>query len=385
MKLRWLVLALAALGVCQGAGAQSLPTYWRLADPDAKVLMGLDWRQVRDSPVTAELRKQIEQTAGAGEGALVSMLFSQVDRVFLSLGEVPGSAQAKGAVALTGEFDLVALRRFLAAQGGKKGLWRGVEVWESGKAADNATIAVVSPQVLAFGDRVSLRAAVSHYAVGGASSIGSDLFHRAAALAEGNAFWIAGTIPPEPKSQPSAVGMSGGLAQMMATIESFDIGVRVAGDLRLDVNFYATSDKAAAGLATGLQALAQLAANNPANAALARAVQQLEMGTEGNLLHFSARWTQAEMAEMFRPAPPQPQAKPVRPQQQARALPELPVLPDSPLTATRHAGGTDDAARRAAGTPPVPQPAATTPATPLRVKIYNPDDDHVRELELRRE
>ena len=264
-----------------------------------------------------------------------------------------------GVVAITGEFDLTAIREFLAEQGGVKGSYRAVEVWQ-GKGADNVMIAVVSPQILAFGDKVSIRRAVSQYATGDGSQLGSSIYQHAAALAQANDFWIAGEIPPNALKGAASSGIPAALANSLV---SFDIGVRARGNVEMDVNLYTKSPEDAESMASTLQAMLQLAAAGQSDPLASALLSQLEMGTYGDWVHIGAFWSEQQVAELSRQ------------RLDPNAPPALPATGASPRVNIRTPA--------AAAQPAAPvQPAG--PPKPLKVRIYNPDGG-VKDIELTRD
>jgi hypothetical protein len=351
---------LAAVGFQTILLGQSMPTYWRLADPEAQMLAGINLKAVMNSQAAGEWKSQLQKAAGGAmplemiqgmdESGVLGELFQHVDRVFLSMSEIPQNTnKAQGTVALVGDFDLAALRKFMAKQGGVKSLYRGVEVWQNGKAADNVMIALASPQVLALGDKASIRKAVSHFAVGDGSLLERPVYKRAVALAQENDIWIAGQIPA------AASATLEGPAQMMKSLESFELGVRMQSGLGLDLNLYAHSPEEAAGIAAALKGLAQMAANNSGNAQASDLLSRLQMGTEGERIQMSAAWTASELTAAMR------ESGSVK---SGRAAKTPSVALNRPAEVT---------------TPKVAEPIK--PKGPLKVHIYNPDGG-VQEVEL---
>ena len=369
MRIVSISAAIVVALMSQSAFGQSMPTYWRLADPEAKMLMGIDVKALMNSQAASEWSGQLQKAAGGvvplemlnamDDGGVLGELFRHVDRVFISLGDIPqNTSKASGTVALVGDFDLAALRKFMAKQGGAKSLYRGVEVWQSGKAADNVMIALASPQVLALGDKASLRKAVSQFAVGDGSLMGHSIFQRAAAMAQANDVWIAGEVPATAGKSPDMA------AQMMKSVQSFDLGVRMKSGLAMEVNLYTPSAEAATGLSAALQGMAQLAANGSGNPQASDLLSRMKMGTDGDRIQMSASWTPAELSAAMHD-----------------------------VTSGIQGMGTSSipGAKRTASRTPAPSTALASlvtepakPRAPLKVKIYNPDGG-VKELELTRD
>ena len=361
--------------------AQSMPTYWRMADPDAKMLLGIDVKAVLNSPAAADWKTQLSKAAGgalplealAMAGPFTDIL-SQVDRVFISFGEIPEGVNGKQKMtaAIQGNFDLAVLRKFLVQQGGVKSVFRGVEIWQSGKAGDNVMIAFANPQTLAVGDKVSLRKAISQFAVGNASIMENDLFQRAAALGQNNDIWLAGAIPPPApakagKQKDAGAALAQSMqAQFMKGLESFDLGMRFRKGLDVEVNLYADTAETAKGLSGALETLVQLASSQSQDPAASAFLSRVRMGTEGQQVQLAASWSTEDLAAMSQTA-------------------------GKSLAGTKSLGGGPAVSLTASRTMPLgisepaPPPAPVRPAAPRKVRIYNPDDTAVREFELKRD
>ena len=363
--------SLSALSA-QTQSGQSMPTYWRLADPEAKILAGFDLKALLNSPAAADWKAQFQKATGGAipvqlhaldEGGVLSDLFQRVDRVFISAGEIPQgtTSKPKMTVALVGDFDLAALRKFMVKQGGVKSLFRGVEIWQSGKSAENVMIALASPQVLALGDKASVRKAVTQFAVGGASAMSNPVYKRAAALVLANDIWMAGEVPESSAAEASNASLPMSLAK---SVRSFDFGLRTRAGLDLELNLFAGDAETAKSLSTALQAMMQLAASDRKNPQVNDLLKRLQMGTQDEQLHITASWTQAELADLAR--------------LQGKSLAAIApgTMPDSTLTAARVTNG------RTAATAELP--VVAKPREPLKVRIYNPDGG-VKEFELKRD
>jgi hypothetical protein len=273
------------------------------------------------------------------------------------------------AVALQGNFDLVAVRKLLVKQGGVKGIFRGVEIWQSGKSNDNVMIALASPQTIAVGDKATLRKAVSQFAVGNGSVMENPIFQRATALSQSSDIWISGAIPQTADGKAALPPQ----AQMLSSVESFDLGFKLKSGLDVEVNLYADKEESAQHLSKVVEAMVQLAASTQEDKQVTDLLSHLRTGTEGTQLQLVASWTQAELADA---------AKAFGQSGKGGRKIDSSDLFASDRPSARPAPGSAVSAELLPVN--VPKQAPPKPRE-LKVKIYNPDDNVVKELDLTRQ
>lgn len=242
------LLAVAAVP----AAASSHPSFWRYAHPQAKVLVGIEWQRVMNSPPAQRMREEM-----AKEG-WTRMLSSQgldfiwdIERVFVSS---PGGSknQPPLVAAVQGRFDLAKVRQAIHGQGAQALVYRGVALLRNAKPGADQCMALVSPQVLLFGDRASVQAALDHYAAA-TPPPASRLYQRASDLSARYDLWFVGTASPQDFA-------AAGLPELVSQVESFEAGLSLQQGLGLDVNLNAKTAESAQALASTIQGFVHLAA-----------------------------------------------------------------------------------------------------------------------------
>jgi hypothetical protein len=331
-KLMLLVLAGAV-----SAAAQT--NAWELGHPDAKLLMGVDLKSLRESAVGQSIREQMKaQPAQTGmQAPLQTMAFGlleQIDRVFLSSpANVAASAKNNPPFLLVveGRFPMAEMKPFLQ---GTSRRYRTAEVYRTSKT-DTTSVALLEGGTLLLGDEKSVLAAIDRR--GRALPPASALLARAQALASTHDFWMIADAPLS-KFQPATTSVGNPLASPLATqfasqIKGMDMGLSVRDGFQLELSLATESDAVAAQMTQLLSAQIQMAmlaqANRPEAAEMAR---KLQIGAEGNRMRVNIALTKDEFEQQMR---------------------------------------TVQAARAMAGTPtPRPAPRQTKPATPGKIIIY---------------
>src|ERR1700681_2481995 len=129
MRFRPIAAILPILLVPIIASAQTDPALLRFVPSDAKALISIDWKRVRQSHVGTMIRqKWVDGSAIPG-----IELLDQVDRVVISSpARNPSDASPEDApllVVVGGHFDLARVRDILSAQGSKPQIFTTVQVY----------------------------------------------------------------------------------------------------------------------------------------------------------------------------------------------------------------------------------------------------------------
>lgn len=356
----------------------SLPTHWRYAHPEAKVLMGLDVRGILNSPLGQKLFQEIKSMGGqwtSSANAEEMALFQGIDRVFVSApaqtSMMQPSAQKEVVIAIQGGFDLAKLRKMAAPKAQKK-LYKGIEMWsetapQPGKA--DMVLAMVSPNLLLLGDPGSLRAAIDNHAAAGPEKAYDPVFLRATELAPLYELWFVGNVPPKALAGEGAGGGAGpNFLAGFDSVESFEAGLSMKQGMQLQFNLNAQSPADASKMAQGLAGMMMFASASQADKPeLGEFLKRVKFGSAGAQVQVSAAWSQAELeagvkqiqARAMKSMSDPMAAVPTRPA--ANGAVEWNVAPQTPARAT------------IANAEPVQPVEPAPPAGPLTVKILNAD------------
>src|SRR5580700_2000912 len=131
MRFRPMVATLSLLLAPVIARAQTDPALLRFVPTDAKALISIDWKRVRQSQVGTMIReKWVDGSAIPGVE-----LLNDIDRVVISSQgrnpvDAPSPAEdAPMLIAVGGHFDLARVREILSTQGAKPQMFNNVQVY----------------------------------------------------------------------------------------------------------------------------------------------------------------------------------------------------------------------------------------------------------------
>ena len=329
-------------------GARAETNAWELGHPDAKLLMGVDLKSLRESSVGQTIRQQMHAQPAATAApspfqasfqAMALGILDQIDRVFLSS---PANA-ALGAknnppflLVVEGRFPMEQLKPFL--QGAAR-QYRGAQVYRTSKPdttksaaikvatakPDTTSVALLDGGTLLLGDEKSVLAALDRR--GGALPPASALLARAQALASTHDFWAIADAPLS-KFQPSSASPGNPLASALASqifsqIKGIETGLSLRDGFQFELSLATDSEATAlqmSQLVSGQIQMAMLAqATRPEEAEMVRKIQ---IGAEGNRMRVNLALTADEFQQlqaaqaartMAAARTPQPAARPAKP------------------------------------------------------------------------
>jgi hypothetical protein len=343
------MLLLAAAAV--SAAAQT--TAWDLVQPDAKMLMGVDLKSLRESAVGQAIREQMKtQTAPGGMRApgqtplqasprqtpgqaksqiqspgqfqtqLLAMaegLLDQIDQVYLSSPANPSAIPAAGAktnppflVVVEGHIPIAQIKPFL---NGASRPYRGVDVYRTSQPSatgqtnpstqiNPTSVALLQRgtdgETLLLGDEKSVLAAIARRE--GTLPPASGIIKRAQALASTHAFWIIAD-GPLPQFGPANAPAADPLTSAIAQIKGMDMGISLRDGLQFELILATASDAAAAQITQLFSAQIQMAMlaqpNRPETAEIMRKVH---IAADGNRMRVDMALTKDEFEQQLRSA-----------------------------------------------------------------------------------
>lgn len=309
-----LFLAVALTGVKVTAQTNS----WKLSQPGAKLLMGIDVKSLRESALGQSIREQMKKIPPSASGsqsplqgpmqAMALGLVDQIDRVFVSSLANPsamGAASAKNnppfLLVVEGRFPMAELQPFLK---GTPRRYRDADIYRTTQT-DTTSVALLKGEAdsstLLLGDEKSVLAAIGRR--GGALVPASALLRRAQTLAATHDFWI---IAEGPLSgfQPSSAAAGNPLAsQIAAHVKGLDMGLALRDGFQFELSVAAESEAVAAQLtqllSTQIQTAMLAQANQPGTAEIAN---KLHIAAEGNRIQLSLALTKDEFAKQLHAA-----------------------------------------------------------------------------------
>jgi hypothetical protein len=285
-----------------------------LAQPDAKILIGVDIRGLRNSSLAdslpAETRAQVQAPMAMFHVPGIELL-DDIDSVFLSsTGDLsaaskpaaPKTGTVAAAVAsppktntpfllaLIGTFPDEHLRPLLK---GQHPSYKGINVYR-GTGADPTSIAVLDEHTVLMGDDKSIYRAIDRKTAGTPAQ--GPLIARARELAASNDIWIvardaSGNLQKE--AGPAAV--------FAAEIEGLDLGLAVHDGFNMDISLATKTEVGAQSLAQLLTAQMQAAVGSKMDAGKAADFwRKVKVGADGKRMQVQVALTKEELQENIR-------------------------------------------------------------------------------------
>ena len=314
-------LGIALLVFAATAAAQT--DTWELGHPDAKLMLGIDVKSIRESDAWKLFSDQSKtRPPASGNPMQASMqamgmgILEQVNRIFLSSPANP-TANAKSnapfLLAIEGKFPLEALKAF---QQSAPRRYRTADLYRTTKT-DTTTLAVMDGLLL-LGDEKSVVAAIDRR--GHALPPASKLLARAKALAATNDVWIIADESLS-KFQPAKAEWNPLAAPFASQIEGIDFGLAVHEGFQFELSLATANEAAASQMAQMFAMEIQMAlASKTDTPEVADMAQKLKIDSLGNRMRVSLALQKEEFAALLQAA----QAAEAARVQAAAAAPQTP-------------------------------------------------------------
>jgi len=290
-------LGIALLVFAATAAAQT--DTWELGHPDAKLMLGIDVKSMRESAAWRVFSDQTKtRPPASGIQAMGMGILEQVNHIFLSSPGNPtlnSKTTAPFLLAVEGKFPLEALKAF---QQSAPRRYRAADLYRTTKT-DTTTLAVMDGLLL-LGDEKSVVAAIDRR--GRALPPASKLLARAKALASTNDVWVIADESLS-KFQPAKADWNPLAAPFASQIKGIDFGLAVREGFQFELSL-ATADDAAASqmaqlFATQVQMALAAKADTPEVVDMA---QKLKIDSLGNRMRVSLALPKEEFAALLQAA-----------------------------------------------------------------------------------
>src|SRR5882762_9091745 len=226
------------------APAQTDPALWRFIQPNAKAIISIDWKHVRQSHVGTMLReKWVDTNSAAMPGA---EFLNDVDRFLISSGgQSAGDEAAEPPVLIVvrGHFDLPRVRKLLVTHGAKAQAFNSVQVYRpQGKNSKDMAFVLLDAQTIFIGDARSVFAAVDRNALPSTPVDSSPALTRAAAMDATYEVWALITTPGALANDRLMGLLSGG--EVGSNALGYEVGFSFKNGLSADASVLFESDSA---------------------------------------------------------------------------------------------------------------------------------------------
>jgi hypothetical protein len=318
----WLLLVAPAV-----ASAQTDPALWRFIQPNAKAIISIDWKHVRQSHIGTMLREKWVDTNSTIPGV---EFLNDVDRFLISSGGQNAddeTSEPPVLIVVRGHFDLPRVRKLLVTHGAKAQAFNSVQVYRpQGKNSKDMAFVLLDAQTILIGDARSVFAAVDRNALPPSPTDSVPVLARAAAMDASYEVWALITTPGALANDRLMGLLSGG--EVGSNALGYDVGFSFKNGLSADASVLFESDSAAKRLASELGKMMKMAIKDKmGEPAMLDLEKKLKITAEGKLVKIAMRVTPQELeknAQIYAAThkPPAPALAEIR--AVAKTAPELP-------------------------------------------------------------
>jgi len=311
MRLRLIPAMLPMLLAPITGSAQTDPALLRFVHPDAKALISIDWKRVRQSHVGTMIRqKWVNGNAIPGVE-----LLNDIDRVVISSpGRNPAGAATEEApvlIVVGGRFDLAKVREILAAQGAKPQKFNNVQVYRpQGKTGKDMAIVLLDAQTILLGDAHSVFGSLGRTEFPISAPDANSLLARASQLDNNYDVWALMNTPGVLASDRLMDMFTGG--ELGTEARGLEIGFSLRNGLTIDTTVAFQSEAAAKRMASELSKLLKLTIKDKmGEPAMLDMEKKMKIASDGSLIKIGMHMTQQELdknAQLFAASQKQPAA-----------------------------------------------------------------------------
>jgi hypothetical protein len=288
------VLLTLAAGICAILSAQTDPGLSRYIQPNANILIGINWKLVRQSAAMNTFREKLLDSNMSFRVTPGIELLDQIDRVLVS-GQSPaqGTTETAGLVAVGGHFDLAKIRGMLATFGLKPQLFHSTQVYRpQGAEGQNMAIVLVNPQTILIGDSRSIFASLERNTFPPAAPDPNSMLARATEMDANYDVWVFG----DGLNKLTGDRIPAEYRELGGEERGFEAGVSLRSGFAADMTIRFENEAAAKKLISEVEKKLKTSAKDQAGeAALAELEKKLKITAEGSDVKVSLRLTPQEL------------------------------------------------------------------------------------------
>ena len=291
------------------ATAQTDPALLRFVHPDAKALISIDWKRVRQS----HLGTMIRQKWVDGNSIPGAEFLNDIDRfVVSSPGRNPVfgvTEEAPLLVVVGGHFDLTKVRSVLGHYGAKPQMFNNVQVYRpQSKTGKEMAFVLLDAQTILIGDAPSVFASLERSAFPVPPPDANSLLPRAVQLDTNYDAWALMSTPSVLASDRLMDMLTGGA--LGAEARGFEIGFSLRDGFNVDTTVAFQSEAAAKRMASELAKLLKLTIKDKmGEPAMLDMEKKLKVASEGASVKIAMHMTPQELdknAQIFAVSQKQP-------------------------------------------------------------------------------
>jgi hypothetical protein len=280
-----------------------------LVQPDAGMVIGIEWRKIVDSAMGGELSDQIKKnpmSSMPGMQAVQDALLHDLDSMVIaipasSLAHAKANTQPPVLFVIKGRFHEDQLRGLMMQKNPHTETYRSVELIatpddsKTGTAPGQTQLAFLDANTILGGDRIQVRAAIDRAKRGHLTRAGAGLLSGVPALASKNDVWMIFDLPPGAlKDAPPAA------AQMFAAVKGAELGLSFQRGFGLLLNIRTQDADSATSMAQTLQGLIAMAAMSQSQSPeVGELVKKIHIAPESSRVSLSLSLDRSEVQSMI--------------------------------------------------------------------------------------
>lgn len=303
-------LAAATLSI---ASAQTDPALLRFVHPDAKALISIDWKRLRQSHLGTMIR---QKWVDGDQGGVIpgAEFVDDIDRLLISSpGRNPRNVSTEEApmlIVVSGHFDLAKVHSALDAHDVKAQMFNNVQVYRpQGKTGKEMAFVLLDAQTIVIGDPPSIFASLEHNVF--PTTTGSNSLLTRAAQLDGNYdAWALITTPGVVASDRLMAMFTGG--DFGSEARGFEIGFSLRNGFSVDTTVTFQTEAAAKRMVSEISKLLKLTLKDKmGEPAMLDMEKKLKLASDGPLVRIAMHMSQQELdknAKIFAVSHKQPVA-----------------------------------------------------------------------------
>jgi hypothetical protein len=225
-------LLIALLALVGPGCAESHPSWWNYASPQATALVGIRWARVVSSPFAEVVSEELSSDGGLGFPDVECLKSAQ--QILISSPELLAIE--------SGTFPAATVREQAASKGWKHSSYRGLELWIT-PGKETLSIAQISDQLVLLGHVKTLQDAIDR-SLAETGRAYSPLLARAARYSQKD-LWVVASRLPDPLADV--------FVPLDVEADAFAGSVSLDDGLHLEASITAGSDAEATGIANALR------------------------------------------------------------------------------------------------------------------------------------
>ena len=300
----FLAAGLLALNMLAGSALAADPTLLNLVMPDAQVMAGVNVTNATVTPLGTFLVTHLSNDPGLQQLIAQTGFDPSKDLTEVLAASNGNTAAPSGLTLAKGNFDVAKIVAQVSAGSNLQvSSYGGATLITAANPKDTYAFAFIGGSIAVTGDIASVKAALDRK--GAVNSIDPALATQVQALSTTEDAWSVslaslGSLIP---GGAAASGGAGQTLQLVKNIQSSSAGLKFGGSVQFTAQAVADTPQDASALGDVIKMIASLAAMSAANnkdaAAIAQALQSLQVTTSGATVNLSASLPEAQVEALL--------------------------------------------------------------------------------------